>query len=210
MLEEGKVATGWCGAVKYDETLDWNGLPALRDPWNRVLLSKYRESVKLDDRAGTSLGGAEAAMYHLRICARIASFRLTLHDRSESLKTPSLQEARWSHLTRFGITTVRLADRGDKEAWLGTILLPICYRQELSAVHEFIILSDTYCFSSEELSLAASRAPGPYAAVNVMLIITQGSYAYENKSVIVRAGVGRMLKNAWDMTQECWEDILVA
>lgn len=200
---------GWSGPVKYYSHLDWNGFPALRDPWKRALQSEYGESVEImRDALGPNM--AHVPMYHLQLHTRIAGFRLTLYNRSITPKTQSLSKAHNGHLIRFGITTVHPADFGTEEEWLGTILLPACYQQKLSDEHEFVILSSAYCFVSDELSFDASSALEPYAAVNVMLITRQGASSYDDTPVVVRAGVGRMLKKAWDATQVCWEDMLVA
>lgn len=149
-------------------------------------------------------------MYHLQLHTRIASFRLTLDDRSGASRPKSPSKAHEKPLTRFGITTVRPPDSGTEEEWLGTILLPASYQQKLSDEQEFVILSSAYCFLGDELSLDASSALEPYAAINVMLITRQGTTPDGDMSVVLRAGVGRMLKKAWDTAEVCWEDMLVA
>lgn len=200
---------GWSGAVKYYDHLDWNGLPALHDPWKRALQSEYGETVDIK-KDGTSSGGNPVPMYHLQLHTRIASFKLTLDDRSGTPKPKSLSKSHGDHPIRFGITTVRPADVGTEEEWLGTILLPGSYQENLSDKHKFVVLSSAYCFVSDELSLDASSSLEPYAAVNVMLITRQGTATDGDKPIVVRDGVGRMLKKAWDMTEVCWEDMLVA
>lgn len=199
---------GWSGAVRYHNYIDWNGLPALHDPWKRALQSEYGETVHIK-KDGTGPDGIPVPMYHLQIYTRIASFRLTLDNRGTTSKPRHLPTTRGAHPIRFGITTVRPADFGI-EQWLGTILLPASYQQTLSDEHEFIVLSSAYCFVGEELSLDAASILEPYAAVNVMLITRQGNNTHDGKSLVMRAGVGRMLKKAWDMTQVCWEDMVVA
>ncbi|KFY66069.1 hypothetical protein V496_02211 [Pseudogymnoascus sp. VKM F-4515 (FW-2607)] len=198
---------GWSGPVKYYNYLDWNGVPALHDPWKRALQSEYGETVDIK-KDGTSPGGTP--MYHLQLHSRIASFRLTLDDRSGSQRPKSSLKTPGKLQTRFGITTACPADLGAEEEWLGTILLPASYDQRLSEKHEFIVLSSAYCFVSDELSLDASSTLELYAALNVMLITRQGITPDGDKPIVVRAGVGRMLKKAWDMAEVCWEDMLVA
>ncbi|KFY19554.1 hypothetical protein V491_04369 [Pseudogymnoascus sp. VKM F-3775] len=200
---------GWSGAVKYYNYLDWNGLPALSDPWKRALKSEYAEivDIKKDD---TYSEETLVPMYHLRLHARIASFRLSLDDTSGTPKPQPLSKSHGKYPVRFVITTGHPADVGAEEEWLGTILLPESYKQNLSDEHEFVVLSSAYCFVSDELSLDASSALEPYAAVNVMLITRQGSATHDGKPIVVRAGVGRMLKKAWDMAQVCWGDMVVA
>ncbi|KFY44976.1 hypothetical protein V494_01229 [Pseudogymnoascus sp. VKM F-4513 (FW-928)] len=135
---------------------------------------------------------------------------LTLDDRSEIQKPDSVPKAAGEPLTRFGITTSHPADFGTEEEWLGTILLPESYQQNLSNEHEFVVLSSAYCFVGDELSMEASSALEPYAVINVMLIARQGSTPDDGTPIVVRAGVGRMLRKAWDMAEVCWEDMLVA
>ncbi|KFY75636.1 hypothetical protein V499_04395 [Pseudogymnoascus sp. VKM F-103] len=200
---------GWSGPVIYYDYLDWNGLPALSDPWKRALQSEYGETVDIK-KDGTSSDGITVPLYHLQLHTRIGSFRLTLDDRSGTLKPKSTLNTRGEDLIRFGITTVHPADFRTEEEWLGTILLQASYKQNLSDEHEFVVLSSAYCFVSDELSLDASSALEPYAVINVMLITRQGTAANDDKPVVVRAGVGRMLKKAWDMTEVRWEDVLVA
>lgn len=200
---------GWSGAVKYSDPEDWNGLPPLKDPWTRALPSEYGESVVIN-RDDANLGSAQVPMYHLQLRSRVANFKLTLDDKSGTLKPLFVSKVHGEHPIQFGITTAHPPNFGTNKEWLGTILLPAFYQQKLSEEHEFVVLSSAYCFVADELSLDASRALEPYAAVNVMLITRQGTAAHDGKPVVVRAGVGRMLKKAWDMTQVCWEDMIVA
>ncbi|OBT82458.1 hypothetical protein VE02_08790 [Pseudogymnoascus sp. 03VT05] len=160
---------GWSGPVKYRNHLDWKGLPALHDPWKRALQSEYGETVEIKK------DGALVPMYYLQLHTRIASFRLTLDDRSNTPTLKSVSKAHGKLPTQFGITTVRQADFGTEEEWLGTILLPASYQQNLSDEHEFVVLSSAYCFVGDELSLDASSALEPYSAINVMLITRQGT-----------------------------------
>lgn len=200
---------GWSGAVKYYDPEDWNGLPPLKDPWARALPSRYGESVEIN-RDDTSQGGVQVPMYHLQLRSWVANFRLTLDNKSRTLKPLFISKVHGEHPIRFGITTAHPANFGTEEEWLGTILLPASYQQKLSYVYEFVILSSSYCFVSDELSLDVSIALGPYAAVDVMLITRQGTAPNGDKSIVVRAGFGRMLKKAWDMTEVRWEELLVA
>lgn len=200
---------GWSGAVKYYDPQDWNGHSSLKDPWTRALPSGYGESVRIN-RDDTCLSGVHVPMYHLQVRSRVTNFRLTLGDRSGAIKPRFISKANGEHPTRFGITTAHPAGFGAEEEWLGTILLPASYQQKLSGKHEFVILSSAYCFVSDELSLDASSTLEPYAALNVMLITRRGIAPYCDKPIVVRAGVGRMLKKAWDMAEVRWEDMLVA
>lgn len=180
---------GWSGPVIYCDYLDWNGLPALSGPWKkRALQSEYGETIDIK-KDSTSSDGTIVSMYHLQLHTRIGSFRLTLDDRSGTSKPKSTSKTRGEDIIRFGITTVHPADLGTEEEWLGTILLPASYQENLSDEHEFVVLSSAYCFVSDELRLDASSALEPYAAINVMLITRQGTTANDDKPVVVRAGV---------------------
>ncbi|KFY47484.1 hypothetical protein V495_01922 [Pseudogymnoascus sp. VKM F-4514 (FW-929)] len=196
---------GWSGAVKYYNHVDWNGLPALKDPWKRAVPSEYGEKVEImRDDAG--LDESQVAMYHLQLHTRTANFRLTLEDS----KMKSLTKDHGGHPIRFGITAVRPSALGADEEWLGTILLPASYQHKISEEHEFIVLSSAYCFVSDELPLDISSTLEPYAAINVMLITRESTALYDGRPVVVRAGVGRMLKKAWDTAEVRWEDMIVA
>ncbi|KAK6086112.1 hypothetical protein SCUP234_01514 [Seiridium cupressi] len=62
------------------------------------------------------------------------------------------------------------ATGGGDEPWPRTIRLPTSFRRRLAAEYEFIVLSEAYNFSSEELGRQASRYIEPYSVVNAMLI----------------------------------------
>ncbi|OBT73494.1 hypothetical protein VF21_07244 [Pseudogymnoascus sp. 05NY08] len=190
--------------VPIDEETNAPIYPSWSWAGKRALQSEYGETVEIKK------DGAPVPMYHLQLHTRIASFRLTLDDRSTTPKPKSPPKAHGKLPTRFGITTVRSAKFNTEEEWLGTISLPESYQEKLSDEHEFVVLSSAYCFVSDELSLEASSALEPYSAINVMLITRQGTAPDGEKPVVVRAGVGRMLKKAWDMAEVCWEDMLVA
>ena len=157
-------------------------------------------------RYDAGLDETQDATYYLQLYTRTASFRLTLDD----MKMESLAKDHSEDPIRFGITDVRRSDLGAEEEWLGTILLPASYQRKLLDEHEFVFLSSAYCFVSDELSLDISSTLEPYAAINVMLITRESTAVYDGRPVVVRAGVGRMLKKAWDTAEVRWEDIIVA
>ncbi|KAE9581855.1 hypothetical protein CGCF415_v004313 [Colletotrichum fructicola] len=193
---------GWTGAVRFDDPGDWNGFPSLDEPSDRVRPSSLGACAEIneDDTPGC----------HLRVRTRTGKFKLTFHDKSGALRPPALPEVDGPHPVRFGITGVVQAEGGDPEPWLGSILMPQDHRQRLSDEYEFALLSDAYCFSSEELSTSAPRFMSPWEVVNVMLIHRQDKLSLNGVPVVERGGVGRMLKSAWDkLSQEC-EEILVA
>ncbi|KAI1081588.1 heterokaryon incompatibility protein-domain-containing protein [Whalleya microplaca] len=196
---------GWLGAVKYDDPFDWNGLPALQNYQNRSLPSKYCKRL-------TDIHLKEEYFQHhyLKLHARISRFKLTLRGRHGPLNESTLLGARGRRIIRFGITRADSVDVDAEDAWIGTILLPSSFRQKLSDTHEFAVLSDAYCFSSEELSQADSQALGPYSAVNAMLI-TRKRYRQVDAegSLVERAGVGRIIKGAWEAAPEYWESLLI-
>ncbi|KAL2881806.1 hypothetical protein SGCOL_002963 [Colletotrichum sp. CLE4] len=197
---------GWTGAVRFDDLDDWNGLPALESPFDRVRPAGWGVSVELDKTEKP-----EQHSFHLRLRTRVGKFRLTLHDRSGALKSPSLPDVKEPHPVRFGITHSALPKDGGDDEWLGSVLMPKGYRQKgrLGCSYEFVILSEAYGFSGEELSRHAGQKP--WEAVNVMLINRRDVDGEESKavSVVQRASVGRMLKSAWDEISTELEEILV-
>ncbi|KXH25223.1 hypothetical protein CSIM01_04167 [Colletotrichum simmondsii] len=195
---------GWTGAVRFDDLDDWNGLPALESPFDRVRPAGWGVSLELNKKEVP-----EKHDFYLRLRTRVGKFRLTLHDRSGALKPPSLPDVKEPHPVRFGITHSAAPKNGGEDEWLGSILMPKGYRQKLRGSYEFVVLSDAYGFSGEELSSHASQKP--WEAVNVMLIYRSDTDRQDPKAVPVvqRAGVGRMLKSAWDEISTELEEILV-
>ncbi|KAK1705299.1 heterokaryon incompatibility protein-domain-containing protein [Colletotrichum lupini] len=195
---------GWTGAVRFDDLDDWNGLPALESPFDRVRPAGWGVSLELNKKETL-----EKPDFYLRLRTRVGKFRLTLHDRSGALKPPSLPDVKEPHPVRFGITHSAARKEGGEDEWLGSILMPKSYRQKLGGPYEFVVLSDAYGFSGEELSSHASQKP--WEAVNVMLIYRSGTKGQDSKAVPVvqRAGVGRMLKSTWDEISTELEEILV-
>ncbi|KAG7061172.1 HET-domain-containing protein [Colletotrichum scovillei] len=195
---------GWTGAVRFDDLDDWNGLPALESPFDRVRPAGWGVSLELSEKENSEKHG-----FHLRLRTRVGKFRLTLHDRSGALKPPSLPDVKEPHPVRFGITHSTAPKDGGEDEWLGSVLMPKGYRQKLRGSYEFVVLSDAYGFSGEELSPHAGQEP--WEAVNVMLIYRSDTNGQDSKAVPVvqRAGVGRMLKSAWDEISTELEEILV-
>ncbi|RFU79733.1 hypothetical protein TARUN_2487 [Trichoderma arundinaceum] len=163
----------------------------------------------------------------LSLRTRIAHFRLTsLVLSSDYNKDDSPIERRG----RFGIS-LPLPANGDRP-WLGTILLPVQYHAKMAQNHEFIILSESYGFSRQEMAPVAASKMKPFGVYDVMMIrrvngdeleqyqIKLISQAMETsishptdqwvggKSVVERIGVGRMIKSAWDFDDN-WEDFVL-
>ncbi|GKT54265.1 HET-domain-containing protein [Colletotrichum tofieldiae] len=186
---------GWTGAVRFDDLHDWNGLLPLENPFDRVRQAGWGVTVDLN-----KTGNQADDNYHLRLRTRVGKFRLTLHDGSGALKPPSLPDVKGPHPVRFGITHVDAPKDGSGEEWLGSILMPKEHRQrkQLQEAYEFVVLSEAYGFSGEELTQHASQKP--WGAVNVMLISRTAANGPGPGSlpVVQRAGVGRILKSAWD------------
>lgn len=134
------------------------------------------------------------------------------------------------HRGRFGLALPSPAT-GDRP-WLGTILLPVQYLAKMARNHEFIVLSESYGFSRQEVSPTTAGQMEPFEVYDVMMIrrvageelakyqtllATLGDRAYEKgsmgswldgKSVVERIGVGRMLKSAWS-GDGGWEDFVL-
>lgn len=211
---------GWIGGVQYDPEDDYNGQRPLPSGTQRT-----RATLKLSHCHLENPLSAQAAMAKtgrpkphpidgLHIKSKVAKFRLTLFDRSGQADDPP-------GLCRFGISCSASgpsrpvtpgATGGGDEPWIGTIRLPKRYRHRLAAEYEFIILSESYNFSSDELGRQASRYREPYSIVNVMLVERldkqrkrSGSWILDGNSTISsvevseveRMGVGRMLKDVW-------------
>ncbi|GKT49806.1 uncharacterized protein ColSpa_09987 [Colletotrichum spaethianum] len=197
---------GWTGAVKFDDLYDWNGLPPLKSPFDRVRPAEWGVTVELN-----KTGNQPEDNYHLRLRTRVGKFRLTLHDRSGALKAPSLPDVKGPYPVRFGVTHVDAPLNGGEEEWLGTILMPKEHRQlkRLQETYEFVVLSDSYGFSGEELSRHASQKP--WDVVDVMLIFRTATSVSDLGSlpVVQRAGVGRILKSAWDNAPLELQEMLV-
>ncbi|OTA04086.1 hypothetical protein A9Z42_0046640 [Trichoderma parareesei] len=131
---------------------------------------------------------------------------------------------------RFGLS-LPSPSTGDRP-WLGTILLPVQYLAKMAQDHEFIILSESYGFSRQEVAPTTAGQMKPFEVYDVMMIrrvvgeelaqyrsllAASGTGAYEQgststwldgKSVVERIGVGRMLKSAWS-DDGAWEDFVL-
>ncbi|KAI0147449.1 heterokaryon incompatibility protein-domain-containing protein [Xylariaceae sp. FL1272] len=182
---------GWTTAVKYEEPPDWNGLPELHDPTRRVL--------PLSTRSGV-----------LFTCAKQACrFQLTESTRSTLWKPEAYPEVRGKSLCQFGLRQPEETGADSDGEWLGTITLSKTYRRRLPVVYDFIVLSDAYCFSNEELGERDAVELGPYAAVNVVMVELQ-NVSIAGRQVVARVGVGKMVKKAWDVEPEVWGEFLIA
>ncbi|KAI1399287.1 HET-domain-containing protein [Hypoxylon fuscum] len=165
----------------------------------------------------------------LRLRTRVARFRLTNSIRGIDMNRESAAIERRG---RFGLAAPSPAT--SDEPWLGTILLPIPaqYHSRLAQDYEFIILSESYGFSRQELGLSFASKLQPYDVFDVMMIrrvtgdelenyrayflhetassttdINPNSWHMEN-TVVERVGVGRMLKSAWEGS-DAWDDFVL-
>lgn len=161
----------------------------------------------------------------LRIRTRVARFRLTNLIRTFDMNRESAAIERRG---RFGLAKPSPAT--SDQPWLGTILLPIParYHGRLAQDYEFIILSESYGFSRQEAALSFASKLEPYAVINVMMIrrvIGEEQEKYRAKlcatntdtilsvsrsgdAIIERVGVGRMLKSAWENSDD-WETFIL-
>lgn len=152
----------------------------------------------------------------LTLRTRIANFRLTSLVLSSDFNKDDFPIERRG---RFGIS-LPSPSIGDRP-WLGTILLPVQYHAKMAQDHEFIILSESYGFSRQEMAPAAARKLKPFDVYDVMMIRRidgaelaqyQTQFAVQTKldlkGVVERVGVGRMVKSAWEGGHE-WEDFVV-
>ncbi|KAI1322502.1 heterokaryon incompatibility protein-domain-containing protein [Xylariaceae sp. FL0255] len=205
---------GWTTAVKYDNPPDWNGLPELAEPFESVRPSEYCSCIQLNSNADEVQYPQDPA-YYLYVLTRVRRFQLAESTRSSQWKPEAYPELRGSNLCQFGITRVheRTGVELNSDDWLGTITLTKNYRRrirrKLPVDYDFIVLSEAYCFSNEELGERESINLGPYAAVNVMMIEMQGP-SPTGKQIITRLGVGKMLKKAWEGREEDWREFLIA
>ncbi|KAF7535592.1 hypothetical protein G7054_g5208 [Neopestalotiopsis clavispora] len=223
---------GWIGGVEYDPEDDYNGLDQLASGSLRTqsitkLSYSYREDfeqLESDKVVLFDQGGRAVLPPHgLFIRTQVARFRLTLHDRSGQVdEPPGIYRfgISWSASSppRAGVGSRIRAD--DDEPWLGTIRLSKSFRRKLSDDYEFIVLSEAYNFSSEELGRQASRYIEPYSIFNVMLIRrmpqaryrvmkADGSTTAKNACEVERVGVGRMMKEAWSSLGESKDFVLI-
>ncbi|KAI0383356.1 heterokaryon incompatibility protein-domain-containing protein [Hypomontagnella monticulosa] len=179
-----------------------------------------------------SLSSAQARIsqplgLHLR--TRVAPFRLTTLSR-QHIKSRQRNIAERRGL--FGLSQPSPAT--SDEPWLGSILLPALYQGKLDRDHEFIILSESYEFGSHEASPSsfATKLP-PFAVYDVMMIhrivgeelekyhaqplytidetttASEADYSWGESAVVERIGVGRMVKTAWEDSDEVWEDFIL-
>ncbi|KAI1261495.1 heterokaryon incompatibility protein-domain-containing protein [Xylariaceae sp. FL1019] len=203
---------GWTTAVKYDEPPDWNGLPELDDPTRRVLPSRYCDYIRLN-ALKDGINPLQDAAYYLHVRSRHGRFQLTESTRSTLWKPEMYPELRGKSLCQFGLQQPEETGADSDGEWLGTITLPKTYRRrirrKLPVVYDFVVLSDAYCFSNEELGERDAMNLGPYAAVNVMMVEFQDVSA-AGRQVVTRLGVGKMVKKAWDVGPEDWGEFFIA
>ncbi|KAL6871679.1 HET domain-containing protein [Trichoderma longibrachiatum] len=191
--------TGWTGPVGYE---DWNA---------------FNSMPELDDRAKRVIPLAKLAKPpFLSLRTRKAIFRLTNLVLSPDF---SKDDFPIEHRGRFGLALPSPAT-GDRP-WLGTILLPVQYLAKMARNHEFIVLSESYGFSRQEVSPTTAGQMEPFEVYDVMMIRrvageelakacekgSMGSWL-DGKSVVERIGVGRMLKSAWS-GDGGWEDFVL-
>ncbi|KAH6648703.1 heterokaryon incompatibility protein-domain-containing protein [Truncatella angustata] len=225
---------GWTGGIGYDLKDDYNGHEPLTNGPDRTRTTTrlslcYRDRLNPDpisDTTSLSNAGASASVDGLHIRTKVAKFRLTLFGRSgQSDDPPDLCHFRISCAASGPSRPVTPGSTGgDDEPWLGSIRLPISSRCTLNAEYEFIILSEAYNFSSDEIGRQASCCIEPWSIVNVMLItrMTRTADEAERWRVIddsckippvacevERIGVGRMLKDAWSTVESFKDFILV-
>ncbi|KAK6206125.1 hypothetical protein LQW54_007845 [Pestalotiopsis sp. IQ-011] len=220
---------GWIGGVVYDAEHDYNGHEPLSSGSLRTRsITKMRgcylnEFDFIDDFVDTRLRmyrTPTAPTYGLHIRTKTSMFRLIPEDHSGQ---PNLHPS----LNRFGISHVppvpahKDTDKYPGESWLGSVRLPMSYQQNFSNEFEFIVLSEAYVFSSEELLWSDSRDNEPFSLFNVMLIrriyqrgywsIQEGNGAMvpQDGCTVERIGVGRMKKEAWSNVEEVKDFILV-
>ncbi|PTB79812.1 HET-domain-containing protein [Trichoderma longibrachiatum ATCC 18648] len=182
--------TGWTGPVGYE---DWNA---------------FNSMPELDDRAKRVIPLAKLAKPpFLSLRTRKAIFRLTNLVLSPDF---SKDDFPIEHRGRFGLALPSPAT-GDRP-WLGTILLPVQYLAKMARNHEFIVLSESYGFSRQEVSPTTAGQMEPFEAYDVMMIRRVAGEELANwldgKSVVERIGVGRMLKSAWS-GDGGWEDFVL-
>ncbi|TFB05514.1 hypothetical protein CCMA1212_002423 [Trichoderma ghanense] len=127
---------------------------------------------------------------------------------------------------RFGLS-LPSPSAGDRP-WLGTILLPVQYHAKMAQDHEFIVLSESYGFTRQEVAPATAGRMKPFEVYDVMMVrrvageeLAQhraqlGALGAEigeqgwldGRSIVERIGVGRMLKSAWSDDGD-WEDFVL-
>ncbi|KAI1768407.1 heterokaryon incompatibility protein-domain-containing protein [Hypoxylon sp. FL1150] len=167
----------------------------------------------------------------LRIRTRVGRFRLTNLIRTFDMNRESAAIERRG---RFGLAKPSPAT--SDQPWLGTILLPspARYHGQLTQNYEFIILSESYGFSRQEAAPSFAGKLEPYAVFNVMMIrrvvgeeidkygkqlskSTTEAAASTNtivgdsrngNAIVERVGVGRMLKSAWEDSND-WETFII-
>ncbi|KAI4859884.1 heterokaryon incompatibility protein-domain-containing protein [Hypoxylon rubiginosum] len=174
---------------------------------------------------------AVAQPSHLRLRTRIARFRLTNLIRTFDMNRSS---APIEQRGRFGLASPSPAT--SDQPWLGTILLPnpASYHTRLALDYEFVVLSEGYGFSRQEAAPSFAGKLEPFAVFNVMMIRrvagdelekyrarfskaaagdvtgtgTTSRDLWNEPAVVERAGVGRMLKSAWEDT-DVWESFIL-
>lgn len=217
---------GWIGGAEYDSEHDYNGREPLSSGSLRARSITKMRCCYLNNSGDAKLrtdGTPPSPAYGLYIRTKTSRFTLTLEDRSG-------QPKQLPRLCRFGISYTspvsahrdagKYAKSGN-EPWLGTIRLPSRYHGRLSEEFEFIVLSEAYTFTSEELLWDQSLENELFSLFNVMLVRRTNQKGYwsvqEDNGVMLpqdgctveRVGVGRMKKEAWSHVTDVQDFILV-
>lgn len=220
---------GWIGGVEYDPEHDYNGHEPLSSGSLRTrsitkmrccYLNEFDFIGDFVDAGLRTYTTPTSPAYGLHIRTKTSKFRLIPEDHSGK---PNLHPS----LNRFGIAHVspvpahKDTDRYPGASWLGTVRLPMSYHQNISNEFEFIVLSEAYAFSSDELLWSDSRDNAPFSLVNVMLvgvIYQRGFWSVQDDNGVMvpqdgrtveRIGVGRMKKEAWSNVKDVEDFILV-
>ncbi|EGR44987.1 uncharacterized protein TRIREDRAFT_69187 [Trichoderma reesei QM6a] len=178
--------TGWTGPVGYEDWNVFNSMPELEDRAKRPVNTSGQPPC-------------------LCLRTRKAKFRLTYLVLSPDFSKDDFPIEKRG---RFGLSPPS-PSTGDRP-WLGTILLPVQYLAKMTQDHEFIILSESYGFSRQEVAPTTAGQMKPFEVYDVMMIRRIGSTStwLDGKSVVERIGVGRMLKSAWS-DDGAWEDFVL-
>jgi hypothetical protein len=164
----------------------------------------------------------------LSLRTKIARFRLTTLTMSLTFNQDDYPVERRG---RFGLSLP--SPSTDDRPWLGTVLLPVLYHAKMAQDYEFIILSESYGFNHQEMAPVAAQKMKPFEVYDVMMIrriegpelahyrvqltvqtteslSSQLMYdSLDGKCVVERIGVGRMLKSAWDSSDDREDFIIV-
>ncbi|KAI1770148.1 heterokaryon incompatibility protein-domain-containing protein [Hypoxylon cercidicola] len=168
----------------------------------------------------------------LRLRTRVARFRLTNLIRTFDMNRSSAAIERRG---RFGLAKPSPAT--SDEPWLGTILLPIPaqYHTRLAQDYEFVVLSESYGFDRQDAAPSFASKLEPFAVFNVMMVRrvvgdelekyraqlsksraddasdtdAVSNDQWNGGAIVERVGVGRMLKSAWESSDDWGTFILV-